>query len=92
MALEHYFEYRATILNTFVKPRLMNGDQAKALFEDLCGRLNPRCPLPMNKQKGEKKQPAYLTGIVNMLVEAAAEGIPVDYDPRQLRKLCKTDS
>jgi hypothetical protein len=46
--------------------------------------LQPECPLPMNKQKGEKKKPAFLTGIVNMLVEASAKGIPVDYDPRQL--------
>lgn len=83
-ALENYFEYRASVLNTFVRPRLMNGDQAKALFEDLCARLNPQCPLPMNKQRGEKKKPAYLTGVVNMLVEASADGIPVDYDPRQL--------
>ena len=38
----------------------------------------------MNKQKGEKKAPAYLTGMINMLIEANAEGLPCDYDPRKL--------
>jgi hypothetical protein len=38
----------------------------------------------MSKQKGEKKAPAYLTSTVNMLVEANAEGLPCDYDPREL--------
>ncbi len=38
----------------------------------------------MNKQKGEKKAPAYLTGMVNMLIEANCNGLPVDYDPREL--------
>ncbi len=38
----------------------------------------------MNKQKGSKKAPAYLTGIVNMLIEANAGGLPCDYDPRRL--------
>lgn len=38
----------------------------------------------MNKQKGDKKTPAYLTCIVNMLVERHAEGMTCDYDPRQL--------
>ena len=38
----------------------------------------------MNKQKGKKKTPAYLTGIVNMLIEAGAKGSKCDYDPRSL--------
>jgi hypothetical protein len=38
----------------------------------------------MNKQSGKKKTPAYLTGIINMLVEANAGGIPCDCDPREL--------
>jgi hypothetical protein len=82
--LEAYFQYRAEILNSYVEPRLMTGEQAEELFKNLCAKLQPECPLPMNKQKGEKKKPAFLTGIVNMLVEASAKGIPVDYDPRQL--------
>jgi hypothetical protein len=40
--------------------------------------------LPMNKQKGDKKSHAYFTCIVNMLIEANANGMPCDYDPREL--------
>ncbi len=79
-----YFDYRAGVLNSFVEPRLMNKDQAKALFHDLQKKLCPKCPLPMNKQKGVKKAPAFFTGVVNMLIEANASGMPCDYDPREL--------
>jgi hypothetical protein len=83
-ALHSYFEYRAKSLNEFVEPRLMNAARAKQVFEGLLAGGRPKCPLPMNKQKGEKKAPAYLTGIVNMLIEANSGGMPCDYDPRQL--------
>jgi len=83
-ALSQYYEYRAHVLNTHVEPRLMDVGRARQVFEDLQRKLNPQCPIPMNKQRGEKKGPAFLTGIVNMLIEANAEGLPCDYDPRQL--------
>ena len=38
----------------------------------------------MNKQKGEKKTIAYFTGLINMLLEANANGFPINYDPREL--------
>lgn len=79
-----YFAFRAAVLNDTVRPLLMNRDDAKAEFERLRKTLAPGCPLPMNKQKGEKKQPAYLTGIVNMLLEANLAGMACDYDPRTL--------
>lgn len=79
-----YFDFRAEILNNFVQPQLMNAAQAKAVYERLQTQLQPKCLLPMNKQKGEKKAPAYFTCIVNMLIEANAKGMPCDYDPRQL--------
>jgi hypothetical protein len=62
----------------------MDALQAMTEFTSLKHKLNPTCQLPMNKQKGAKKAPAYLTGIVNMLVEANASGKPCDYDPRAL--------
>lgn len=83
-ALEAYFRYRADVLNSFVAPRLMNANEAKARFEQLRKSCNPTCPLPRNKQKGEKAGHNYLTGIVNMLIEQNVAGLPVDYDPRQL--------
>ena len=61
-----YFKYRAKILNNYVEPRLMEAELAKYVFDELKKICNPTCPLPMNKQKGEKKAPAYLTCIVNI--------------------------
>lgn len=79
-----YFEYRAHVLETFVKHQLMDAARAKSVFEELYAKLSPMAPIPMNKQKGDKKAPAYLTAIVNMLVEANANGFPCNYDPREL--------
>ncbi|NOS76447.1 MAG: hypothetical protein HOP35_00720 [Nitrospira sp.] len=62
----------------------MKKRSAEAEFKKLKKRLNPHCPLPMNKQKGEKKNYAFLTGMVNMLVEANIGGARCDYDPRSL--------
>jgi hypothetical protein len=82
--LMDYFNYRARVLDEFVEPRLMDASRAKTVFRTLRSKLHPGCPIPMNKQKGKKKAPAYFTGIINMLVEAHSQGIPVDYDPREL--------
>jgi len=87
--LERYFAYRADVLNAHVAPLLMDAPEAKALFEQLHEQLKPTCPIPMNKQKGEKASPNFLTGIVNMLVQANSEGLSVDYDPRELTTFTK---
>ena len=89
--LQEYFTYRADVLNTYVEPRLMDVRKAKQVFRDYRSRLKPSCPIPMNKQKGTKKAPAYLTGLVNMLVEANSKGLPCDYDPHQLTILTRDD-
>ena len=51
--------------------------------------MKPKCPLPMNKQKGAKKNHAFLTGIVNMLVEASIGGTSCDYDPKRLTTITR---
>lgn len=79
-----YFEYRAKTLNDEIKPLLMDAAEAKELYEKTKKRLSPKCPLPTNKQKGAKKAPAYMTCLVNMLIEDAVEGKSVDYDPKAL--------
>ena len=84
-----YFRYRAEVLNNYVEPKLMDVDRAKAVFEELLQKFKPRCPIPMNKQKGEKKSPAYLTGIVNMIIENNSNGFPCDYDPRKLTTITR---
>ena len=63
---------------------LMDKAAAQTEFERLRSELNPKCPLPMNKQKGDKKNYAFLTGMVNMLVESNIGGSACDYDPRTL--------
>lgn len=82
-----YFAYRADVLNNKVQHDLMNKTKAKALFKELRKKLKPKCPLPMNKQKGDKKTYNFLTCIVNMLIEASINGQPCDYDPRSLTTL-----
>lgn len=62
----------------------MDATQAKKEFTAVKKKLKPKCPLPMNKQKGKMRTPAYLTCLVNMLIEAAANGQACDYDPRAL--------
>lgn len=79
-----YFTFRRDVLHNQVEPNLMDAAQARKEYNRLKRELKPKCPLPMNKQKGTKKAPAYLTGIVNMLIEANAAGAPCDYDPRAL--------
>ena len=82
--LFQYFEYRAYILNDVVQPYLMNKEAAEIEFNRIKNQLNPQCPLPMNKQKGDKKNYAFLTGMVNMLIEQNIGDLACDYDPRSL--------
>lgn len=88
-SLLSYFDHRASVLNRYVEPRLMDVERARSTFEQLRNELSPNCPLPMNKQRGAKRAPAYLTGIVNMLVEAHSHGHGCDYDPRRLTKFTR---
>ncbi len=82
--LHAYFSYRAELLNNQVHPLLMDATKAEKLFKTLRKKLGSATPITMNKQKGKKKKPAFLTGIVNMLVDANREDLPCDLDPRQL--------
>ena len=82
--LHDYFAYRSEQLNLFVEPRLMDQHRAEREFKKLMKKHNPKCPLPMNKQKAAMRNYAFLTCIVNILIEANAEGLSCDYDPREL--------
>ena len=81
-----YFSYRSQVLNDYVEPRLMDAKQAGALYQKLKRELRPSasCLMPMNKQKGSKRAKAYLTCMVNMLIEAHSGAGACDYDPRKL--------
>ena len=66
----------------FAKP--MNRAEAKIEFDKIYGSRKHNCYLPMNKQKGDKKHPMYMTCIVNMLTEQALGDIKFDDNPNGL--------
>lgn len=84
-----YLQHRSDSLRTYVEPRLMKVAEAKILFEKLKQQYNPTCALPLNKQKGDKKGHALLTGIVNMIIEANSKYFDCDYDPKELTAFTK---
>ena len=87
--LHEYFVERARCLQDIAEPNLMSAAQAKAEFDKQFAKLSPKCPIPMNKQKGDKKAEAFLTGLVNMMIESNANGMDCNYDPRELTTLTR---
>lgn len=87
--LSKYFAHRAMVLNEFVESNLMEVDQAHELYEELKGSCSYECPLPMNKQKGEKAKPAYFTGIINMLIAEGIQGAECNYSPMELTTITR---
>lgn len=87
-----YFQHRADVLNEFVQHHLMNADEAAELYKQVRADYPASAaPVPMNKQKAAKRAPAFFTAIVNTLIEAHAEGVAVDYDPRGLTLVTRKD-
>jgi hypothetical protein len=84
-----YLQHRSDCLKQDVEPNLMKVADAKKLFYDLKQRLKPSCPLPMNKQKKKKKDYAFLTGIVNMIIESNSIGFDCNYNPNELTAFTK---
>lgn len=69
--VSEYIGYRAHTLTHLVEPSLMYRDQARILFEEIKERVKPLHPIPMNRQKGDKRHEAYLAAMVGMLAEEA---------------------
>jgi hypothetical protein len=82
-----YFEHRRDALIKEVEPNLMHVEEAAALFSQLRDQYSPRCPIPINKQKLAQGNPYYLTGIVNILLEANLGALPCNYNPTQLTSI-----
>jgi len=82
--LLEYFQLRADLLNNQVKNNLLDKDSAKTEFNKMLKVYNPKCPLPMNKQKGSKRAFSYFTCMINMLIESNLKGKSCDYDPKEL--------
>lgn len=87
--LTDYFKYRSRILSEFAQNNLMDKKEAQKLYSKLKKELAPKCPLPMNKQKGAKRKPAYYTCIVNMLIEKYSNRLECDYEPKKLTAFTK---
>ena len=79
-----YMIYRGDLLSNSIQPNLMNKESAKETFYTLKNELNPQIPLPYNKQKDEKKDYSYLTGIVNILINENKGDSNCDFDPKEL--------
>jgi|SRR5271157_155118 len=79
-----YFTYRARVLNANVQSQLMKVAEAENLYKKLCAEAVHKCPLPMNKQTGDKAKPSYFTGIINMLIADSIGGAGCNYSPMSL--------
>ena len=79
-----YLDYRSSLLTEKIRPLFMDRSEAKKIFKELYTKYKPKCPLPMNKQKGVKRHYAYLTCIVNVLTEANLKKLTCNYSPRGL--------
>ena len=67
----------------------MDAEEARKTFKEMQGSLTYDCPLPMNKQKGDKAAPAYFTGIINMLVATGLKGAECNYSPMKLTTITR---
>lgn len=86
-----YLNWRANVLNTRVGPQFMDRAQAATEFEKMRERVKPKKPLPMNKQKGEKRHHAYLASLVAMLAESVLGADGFIDDARKLSILTHED-
>lgn len=89
-----YSKMRADLLNRFAESMLMDAETASGEFKnwEMLHRIgNYHCKLPLNKQKGEMKQIAFFTAIINIIAEKTIREITgvthtlgFDDDPRNL--------
>lgn len=90
--LSAYFDYRADLLNNTVENNLMDVEEAAELFHNLYTNLYPNSDFPfkfsMNKQKGDKRNEAYFTAIIDILTTNTLAKInpelSYNHDPRKL--------
>jgi hypothetical protein len=82
--LNAYFAHRAAALNIEMPAQLMKAHEAKEAYDKLRNKKAYSCPFPQNKQKGAMRAPAYLTCMVNMIVELEIGDSDCNFDPRAL--------
>lgn len=84
-----YLNARANLLEINVAPSLMTREEAATLFKKIRRDLKPKCSLPLNKQKKEKRHYNYLSCIVNMLTEASLRKMKFVDEPRNFITVTK---
>lgn len=96
-----YSVLRAELLNEFAQSMLMDAETAKTEYEKwkrIYDHNNFRCKIPFNKQKGDLRQVAYYTAIINILTEKTLREtngqnglLGFDDDPRGLVYIMNED-
>jgi hypothetical protein len=86
-----YFKYRASVLTDEVQHLLMDATEAQKLYAKVTRRYTPwRSPQPMNKQKNAMRAPAFLTCLVNTIIEEEiGSDIPCDWNPLELTAITR---
>lgn len=90
--VKDYLDYRANILNNYIEPNLMMAPEASQIYlelkESLFDEFGYDYLSAMNKQKKEKKQPAFFTGIIDIITISTllklTGTIEYDNDPTKL--------
>lgn len=78
-----YSQMRADILNNYAARLFMDAEQASMEFrkwEQIYRIGNYLCKLPLNKQKGDMRQVAFFTAIINILTEKTIREVTGVYD------------
>jgi len=96
-----YSKMRADLLNGFAENMLMDAETASEEYRnwEMIHRVgNYYCKLPLNKQKGEMKQVAFFTAIINIIAEKTireitgnSNSLGFDDDPRGLAYIWDDD-
>lgn len=96
-----YSLMRADLLNSFAQSMLMDAQTASEEYRkwEMLHRIgNYHCKLPLNKQKGEMKQVAFFTAIINIIAEKtireitnSTDSLGFDDDPRGLTYIWDDD-
>ena len=102
VSVAQYSKMRADLLNNFAQKMLMDAQAASEEFRnwEMLHRIgNYYCKLPLNKQKGEMKQIAFFTAIINIIAEKTIREITgnsyslgFDDDPRSLAYILDDDN
>lgn len=87
-----YLNYRAELIEVYVRPLLMDREKAQEIFTNLRNSYTPTCHLPMNKQKGEKQHYSYFTCIINMLTELNLESRSFNDNPKNLSLITNVEN